>query len=47
MSLELQTPDAHSRMTQPYVFMHTADGGRVPWLCSQTDLLASDWVTVE
>ena len=23
------------------------DGKLVPWLCSQTDLLATDWVTVE
>jgi hypothetical protein len=27
----------------PYVGMRTADGSFVPWLCSQTDLLATDW----
>jgi Protein of unknown function (DUF2829) len=27
----------------PYVMMSTADGSFVPWLCSQTDLLATDW----
>lgn len=27
----------------PYVMMRTADGAFVPWLCSQTDLLAEDW----
>ena len=27
----------------PYVMMFTADGSFVPWLCSQTDLLAEDW----
>ena len=27
----------------PYVMMKTADGSFVPWLCSQTDLLATDW----
>lgn len=43
MWLELQVPDAHSKMTVPYVFMHTAQGDLVPWLCSQTDLLAMDW----
>jgi Protein of unknown function (DUF2829) len=32
-----------ARMTVPYVYMKTADGGLVPWLCSQTDLLAADW----
>jgi hypothetical protein len=25
------------------VVMRTADGEFVPWLCSQTDLLARDW----
>lgn len=44
MCLELQTPDAHSKMTLPYVYMRTAQGDLVPWLCSQTDLLAHDWV---
>ncbi len=27
----------------PYIMMKTADGSFVPWLCSQTDLLATDW----
>jgi hypothetical protein len=26
-----------------HVDMHTAQGTFVPWLCSQTDLLATDW----
>ena len=43
MWLMLQVPDAHSKMSLPYVFMCTADGHLVPWLCSQTDLLATDW----
>lgn len=43
MWLELQRPDKDSKMTLPYVFMHTAQGQNVPWLCSQTDLLAQDW----
>jgi len=46
MYLELQVPDEHSKMTLPYVYMRTAQGDLVPWLCSQTDLLADDWVTV-
>jgi hypothetical protein len=44
MWLELQVPDANSKMTLPYVYMRTAQGDLVPWLCSQTDLLATDWV---
>lgn len=31
----------------PHVDMKTADGKVVPWLCSQTDMLAEDWVVVE
>lgn len=30
-----------------HVDMRTADGLIVPWLCSQTDLLASDWQVLE
>lgn len=27
----------------PYIMMRTADGSFVPWLASQTDILAEDW----
>lgn len=30
-----------------WVGMKTADGGFVPWLASQTDILATDWQVVE
>jgi hypothetical protein len=30
----------------PHVLMKTAQGDLVPWLCSQTDLLATDWEEV-
>lgn len=30
----------------PHVDMKTADGKVVPWLCSQTDMLANDWEIV-
>lgn len=30
----------------PHVDMRTADGKIVPWLCSQTDMLAEDWDVV-
>lgn len=46
MHLEMQHPDEYSRMTRPYVFIQLPDGSRVPWLCSQTDLLAEDWSVV-
>ena len=44
--LELQVPDKKSKMTLPYVFIHTVQGDLVPWMCSQTDLLATDWEVV-
>ena len=43
MWIALQTPDNHSKMSLPYVYMKTADHQMVPWLCSHTDLLANDW----
>ena len=46
MWLELQKPDDNSKMTLPYVYMSNAQGDLVPWLCSQTDLLATDWEEV-
>lgn len=50
--IELQVPDAHSKMTHPYIFIDTtglqtdntaAPKNRVPWLASQTDILSDDW----
>lgn len=55
LSVELQVPDEHSKMTLPYIFMNypatpasdTAPtnhiNARVLWLASQTDMLAKDW----
>jgi hypothetical protein len=53
LQLKLQTPDENSKMTLPYVYMEYPEdavntpGARVPWLASQTDLLATDWFVVE
>ena len=30
----------------PYIYMKTSDDKLVPWLASQTDMLADDWVVV-
>jgi len=46
MWLKLQTPDKYSKMSLPYIYMKTADGNLVPWLASQTDILAEDWSIV-
>lgn len=36
-------PEGHPIDYQPHVDMKTAQGACVPWLCSQSDLLAEDW----
>jgi hypothetical protein len=46
MWLQLQRPDARSKMSLPYIYMKTADGNLVPWLASQTDMLSDDWQDV-
>jgi hypothetical protein len=43
MWIELQTPTELSKMSLPYIYMKTADNHLVPWLASQTDILADDW----
>ena len=50
MWLALQNPDAHSKMTLPYLYIEYPDGHpayqvgcRVPWFASQTDMLSEDW----
>jgi hypothetical protein len=47
--LELQKPDENSKMTLPYIYINYPEdadntpGARVPWVASQTDILAEDW----
>ena len=47
MYLELQIPDDFSKMTQPYIYIKTVQNDLIPWLASQADMLANDWVRVE
>lgn len=47
MYLELQVPDKNSKMSLPYIYMKTACNNLVPWLASQTDILAKDWMIVD
>ena len=47
MWIALQRPDANSKMTLPYTYMSTVTGDLVPWLASQTDILAEDWELVK
>ena len=44
MWLELQVPDEHSKMTQPYIYIKTVQDDLIPWLASQADMLAEDWM---
>ena len=50
--IKIQFPDEFSKMTHPYIYIDTtglqttnpdAPKNRVPWLASQTDMLAEDW----
>jgi len=53
--IRLQVPDENSFMSAPYIYIDTtelrtsnpkAPKVRVPWLASQTDMLADDWCVV-
>jgi len=53
--IKIQRPDVNSKMTSPYIYIDTtglqteneaAPKSLVPWLASQTDMLAEDWVDV-
>lgn len=44
MWVRLITPNGpNCELHLPYLQMKTADGKFVPWLASQTDILADDW----
>ena len=58
LSVGLQKPDEHSKMTLFYLFMNypstpasdtapTNHIDAIPWLASQTDMLAEDWEVVQ
>ena len=59
LSVELQIPSENSKMTLPYLFMNYPAtpasesapsnhiNAKVPWLASQTDMLAEDWVIID
>lgn len=45
--VKIQVPDDYSKMTLPYIYIRTTQNQLVPWIASQTDLLANDWEIVE
>ncbi len=47
MWIELQVPDANSKMKRPYIFIVPVDGDPVPWVASQVDLLSPDWELID
>lgn len=46
MYIEMQRPDEYSKMQRPYLYISSVDSALVPWVASQTDLLAEDWLFV-
>ena len=46
MLLEMQRPDAHSKMGHPYIYMRGVDGKLFPWTPNTLDVLAEDYVVV-
>jgi hypothetical protein len=53
LKVRVQFPDEGSKNTLPYLYIQypedakTTPGARCPWLASQTDLMAEDWVVLE
>ena len=50
--IKIQFPDKNSKMTSPYIYIDTTDlntdnplspKSLVPWIASNTDLMAEDW----
>lgn len=44
MWIELQRPDAGSKMTIPYIYMKTVGDDLTPWNAAHSDVLAEDWL---
>lgn len=40
----VQRPDALSKMSAPYAYLKNSQDELVPWVPSQGDLFASDWI---
>lgn len=51
--VKVQFPDENSKMSLPYLYIEypvdakTTPGAKCPWLASQTDLMAEDWLIIE
>lgn len=47
MYLQICLPSDDDKNLLPFIEMKTADDKYVPWLASQTDMLAEDWFILE
>ena len=51
--VKTQMPDENSKMTLPYLYIEYPGNPnepiqlRCPWLASQTDIMAEDWIVLE
>lgn len=45
--LGIWEPTTNDDMTLPFIYIRTVQGDLVPWLASQTDILAIDWELAE
>lgn len=45
--IKLQEPNENSKMSRRYLYISTVEGRLVPWVASQTDVLAEDWRVVD
>lgn len=44
--VEIQMPDENSKMTRSYIYMNLVGGDLVPWIPSQLDVMAEDWIAL-
>ena len=50
--VKAQFPDENSKMTLPYLYIEypkdakNTPGAKCPWLASQTDIMAEDWIII-
>lgn len=47
MWIQMQKPDAYSKMNLPYIYMKTVTNQCIPWVASHSDLLGEDWELVD
>ncbi len=47
MWLGLHRPGDKEKMERPYIYIDPGKDMRIPWVASQVDMLAEDWVLVE